>query len=169
MNILVVRHAIAEERDVFAKNNDNDDERPLTKRGIERMREGARGLSRLVEHIDVLAYSPLVRAHQTAEILAKAIKPSKQLELPELTPGTGAAAITDWLQQLAPQSAFCLVGHEPDLSELIAWLTCGRAAAYVDLKKGSACLLECPTTPARDSATLLWALTPRQLRLLGRD
>lgn len=169
MNILVVRHAIAEEREVFAKKNDNDDERALTKRGMERMGQGARGLSKLVEHIDVLVSSPLVRARQTAEILAKAIKLRKQLEIPELAPGSGPTAVTDWLQQLAPQSTVCLVGHEPDLSELIAWLTCGRAAGYVDLKKGGACLLDCPATPARDTATLLWSLAPRQLRLLGKD
>lgn len=167
MHILVVRHAIAEEREVFAKKNDDDLQRPLTKRGIERMREGAAGLRQLVTRVDVLASGPLVRARQTADILAKALKPARRVEVPELAPGFGPTAATDWLQQLAPESTVGLVGHEPDLSELVAWLTCGRVAGFLEMKKGSACLLRCPTTPARDTATLLWALAPRQLRLIG--
>ena len=167
MNILVVRHAIAEAREAFAKKDRDDDLRPLTKKGMERMREGARGLRLVVDRTDILAHSPLVRARQTAEILARALEPGRTVEVPELAPGGGPAAVTDWLQQMAPEASVCLVGHEPDLSELVAWLTCGRVAGNIELKKGSACLLNCPETPGRDSSILLWALAPRQMRLLA--
>lgn len=168
MQILIVRHAIAEDREAFAEKSNDDEQRPLTKKGKERMREGARGLRRVVERLDVLAHSPLVRARQTADILAKALKPERHVEVPELAPGFGPTAVTDWLQQLAPEATVCLVGHEPDLSELVAWLTCGRAAGFIELKKGSACLLDCPRNVERDTATLLWALAPRQMRLLDK-
>jgi phosphohistidine phosphatase len=168
MKILVVRHAIAQRREVFAKQNRHDDQRPLTAKGIQRMREGAVGLRRVVDRVDVLAFSPLVRARQTAEILARSLKPDRRIAVPGLAPGYDPTAATDWLQHLAPESHVCLVGHEPDLSALVAWLTCGRVAGFLELRRGSACLLHCPKTPARDTATLLWALAPRQLRLLGK-
>ena len=68
MNILVIRHAIAADRERHAEQHDGEDDglRPLTARGRKRMREGARGLRRLVPKIDLLATSPLTRAAQTA-------------------------------------------------------------------------------------------------------
>ena len=62
MDLLVIRHAIAEDREVFAGTGKDDSLRPLTDRGRERMQEGARGLVRLVDRLDVLATSPLTRA-----------------------------------------------------------------------------------------------------------
>jgi len=167
MDILVVRHAIAEERETFAKRNPDDDQRPLTKKGIERMRDGARGLKALVESVDLIAHSPLVRAQQTAEILHKSFAPAPLLEVPELAPGAGPANVTAWLTAEEAET-LCIVGHEPDLSELVAWLVCGRSEGFVDLKKGGACLLGSQGQPGQGRCFLRWALPPRQLRLLGR-
>src|SRR5262245_41820779 len=65
--IYVVRHAIAEMR---GEAWPDDSKRPLSEAGILRMRKNARGLLRLGVEIDVILTSPLVRARQTAEILA---------------------------------------------------------------------------------------------------
>ena len=48
MRLLFIRHAIAEDRDEWAKSGRPDAERPLTDRGRERMRRAARGLTRLL-------------------------------------------------------------------------------------------------------------------------
>ena len=72
MRLLIVRHAIAEDRVAFAATGKDDDERPLTEEGRSRMEQGARGLRQLVPALDLVATSPLVRAVQTAEILAGA-------------------------------------------------------------------------------------------------
>ncbi|MDH3366486.1 MAG: histidine phosphatase family protein, partial [Gemmatimonadota bacterium] len=69
MQLLVVRHAIAEDRDIFAAAGREDDERPLTEEGTRRMAAGAVGLVRVVPRLDAVASSPLVRAVQTAEII----------------------------------------------------------------------------------------------------
>ncbi|MFM1892035.1 MAG: hypothetical protein RLZ44_1112 [Pseudomonadota bacterium] len=168
MDILIVRHGIAEERESFAERGRSDDLRPLTKKGIERMREGARGLKQVVEQIDVLASSPLTRAQQTAEILAKSFSPGPVIEVPELAPGHGPAVVTAWLAAQETDGTLALVGHEPDLSELVAWLVCGRSEGFLDLKKGAACLVSSHGAPAQGRCILRWALTPRQLRQLGR-
>jgi phosphohistidine phosphatase len=168
MDILIVRHAIAEDREQFARRGLDDGLRPLTRKGIERMREGARGLKQVVEQLDALAASPLSRAQQTAEILVEAFAPGPVLEVPELAPGHGPAAVTAWLAAQETVGTLALVGHEPDLSELVAWLVCGRSEGFLDLKKGAACLISAHGRPAQGGCILRWALTPRQLRRLGR-
>jgi phosphohistidine phosphatase len=167
MDILIVRHAIAEERERFARRNLNDDLRPLTRKGVERMREGVRGLEALIDSVGLIAHSPLTRAGQTAELLHKSFPRSPTQEVPELAPGYGPESVTRWLAQQESELV-CVVGHEPDLSELVAWLVCGRTEGFLDLKKGGACLLGCQRGPGQAACFLRWAATPRQLRLLGR-
>src|SRR5258708_39107238 len=72
MELLVIRHGVAMDKEEFAKAGTSDDLRPLTSAGMEEMKEIARGLRELVKKIDVLATSPLVRAVQTAEIIGGA-------------------------------------------------------------------------------------------------
>ena len=168
MQILIIRHAIAEDREVFAQTQQNDDLRPLTHDGKKRMQRAASGLSRLTS-VDLLAYSPLTRAVQTAEILSDVFNGVERLEIPELSPGRGADIVAHWLGFVSQQATVALIGHEPDLGELIAWLTTGASRPYLRLKKGSAVMLECNERPGPGTATLLWALTPKQLRLLGHS
>lgn len=166
MQILIIRHAIAEDREVFARTQQDDDLRPVTTKGRERMARAARGLARVTD-IDLLGHSPLTRAVQTAEILGKVFRDCETLEIPELAPGRGPETVASWLGFVSRQARVALVGHEPDLGELIAWLTTGVARPFTVLKKGGAVMLECPVRPDPGSASLLWALTPRQLRLLA--
>ncbi|HVQ24975.1 MAG TPA: histidine phosphatase family protein, partial [Planctomycetota bacterium] len=65
MDLVVVRHAIAEERSADRP----DDERALTPRGRRRMRLAVGGLRRLGLRFDLVLHSPLRRAEQTAELL----------------------------------------------------------------------------------------------------
>jgi len=70
--LFLIRHGIAEARgDAWP----DDNKRPLTERGITRMRKSARALAKLGMTIDVVLTSPLVRTRQTAEIVASAFDP----------------------------------------------------------------------------------------------
>ena len=71
MKLLVVRHGAAMEREDFASTGESDDLRPLTEEGKAEMKLIASSLSDDVEKLDVLATSPLVRARQTADIIAE--------------------------------------------------------------------------------------------------
>ena len=92
MQLLVIRHGIAKDRDAWAQTGAPDAMRPLTRRGRRRMRRSARGLARLVEKLDALASSPLVRAKQTAEIVSDAFGGIEIDEAPSLAPGEPPAA-----------------------------------------------------------------------------
>lgn len=164
MELLVVRHAIAEDREAFARTGQEDDARPLTDAGRRRFEAAARGLHRLVDPIDVLATSPLARAIETGALLAAACGISRTIRLRELSPGAPPAALLRWLRGRGARATVALVGHEPHLSELVGVLLAGRPAGFVKLKKGGACLLALDGAPAPGRGELRWLLTPSQLR-----
>jgi phosphohistidine phosphatase len=89
-----IRHGLAEDRgDAWP----DDTKRPLTDEGMSRMRKAARGLARIGVSIEVVLSSPLVRARQTAEIVASGLDPRPSLvNVDSLAPdGSYAAVIAD--------------------------------------------------------------------------
>jgi phosphohistidine phosphatase len=169
MNLLVIRHAIAEDRARFAKTGEDDGLRPLTARGRKRMRAAARGLRRIVPEIDLLATSPLTRAVQTAEVVAAEYRNTKRAELPHLAPEKPVKVLLKWLQEQRPGSTVALVGHEPQLGVFVSWMMTGLEESFVELKKGAACMLALKDQVRAGRATLLWSLKPAHLRMLGEE
>lgn len=166
MQLLLIRHAIAEDRFEFARTGQSDYYRPLTERGRERMARGAAGLRTLVPDIDVLATSPLTRAVQTAEIVSEAYG-GLTVEHAEAL-GTGdAPAFLEWLEDCSPGDVVAAVGHEPHMSDWAAWMLTGSWHDFALVKKGSAMLIEFPGALVPGTATLRWFLAPAQLRRLG--
>jgi phosphohistidine phosphatase len=167
VQVLVVRHAVAEERETFAATGKDDAERPLTEQGRRKFRKSALGLRRLVPALDALATSALVRAVQTADILAKVYGVGEVSRLRELEPEARPAALLPWLHAQRHRAVVAVVGHEPHLSSLAERLLTGGGREFVELKKGGACLIDLGEGPRSGRAALLWLLTPGQLRKLG--
>lgn len=171
MRLLVIRHARAESAREFAKTGADDELRPLTDDGEDRMRLGAAGLHCIVDEIDVLATSPLVRARQTADILFAEFGAPEVVERDELRPDTPLSAFVQWVRDAGTEETVAIVGHEMHLRELIGLLLTGKADPIVEIKKGAAVMLELREKGAHargpGSGRLLWALSPRQLRMLG--
>lgn len=168
MNVLLVRHAIAEDKAEFAATGRPDSLRPLTEEGRRKMRAAAKGLAKTLPALDLLASSPLARAAQTAEILRKACPDAEPLELPALSPERDPRETLAWLKGRPRGASVALVGHEPSLGRLAGWLMSGEETALVAFKKGGAALLEFPGDVEAGRAVLRWLLTPSQLRRLGR-
>jgi len=166
MDLLVVRHGVAGEREDWSG---DDDLRPLTDDGIAKMRKAAQGLHTLIERVDLLAASPLVRAQQTAEILAKALRYSGDIETVDaLRPGQDPPQLLEWLRQHGASEMIAVAGHEPHLSTAVWWLLSERRDRRFELKKGGACLLRFEDKVEAGKAQLVWLLTPTQLRALAR-
>jgi len=166
MNLYLLRHGIAVERD--ARRYESDAERPLTTKGRRKLRHAAAAMRAMELSFDVILSSPLARARQTAELIAKALHCRHRLQLTEfLVPGSSAAGLVGRLRQLKPQSAL-LVGHEPDLSALVSRLLTGGRILAVRLKKGSLCRLSIERLQAGRCASLDWMLTPSQLEMMMR-
>lgn len=161
MQILLIRHGKAEDQAEFARSGMPDEKRPLTRKGADEMRAVARGLRSLVPRIDVLAASALTRAQQTADALAQSFGDAARDTTDALAPDAPFAAFTAWLRTHDGAGVIAAVGHNPHLSELAAWLSTG--ARGIDMKKGSAVLLELEGAADPGAAKLLWYRTADQL------
>jgi phosphohistidine phosphatase len=162
-HLYLVRHAIADERGPAWP---DDTTRPLTPKGADRMRQAVKGLRALGAQPHVVATSPLVRAEQTARILADGVKSQPDVVVvPALAPGNSPSAVAAALTAFTETSSVALVGHEPDLGRLAGWLM-GTGAPPV-FKKGGVCCLDVEGVPREGLATLVWMATPKMLRSLG--
>jgi len=166
MELHLLRHGIAVMRDDL--DYERDAERPLTPKGKRQLRWIAAAMKNMGLRFDLIFSSPYVRARQTAEIVAKAIKGQKKLAFSdELIPSGNPQVLIQQLNAAhAKASVVLLVGHEPYLSHLISLLTTGRPDLAMDFKKGGLCKLEIEKLGHGRCATLAWLLTPRQMKLM---
>jgi phosphohistidine phosphatase SixA len=166
MELYLVRHAIAEERD--PKRWPGDRERPLSEAGIAKFRESARRLAYWVPHVDAVWSSSLRRAWQTAEILSHVTGWPVPTELEALEPGRPVAQVLREVASHWRGERLALVGHAPGLDELAALALFGDLAAqpFALRKGGIACVaFEGPVHPG--NASLMWLATPKLLRTLA--
>lgn len=154
MELLIVRHGIAEERSPALP----DSERALTDRGRRRLADVLRGLQALGWTVDRLLCSPWVRAAQTAELLAPLSAAAPQ-PCDDLARRPGP----ELLARLSGGSVG-LVGHEPWLTQLAGWLVTGAPDAGMRfvLKKGGVLRLAGAAEPGGMSVLAL--VPPRAFR-----
>ena len=167
MQLLVIRHGIAEDPSTVVATGPDDSGPPLSKEGKKMMKRVAAGLRELVDEIDVIGASPLLRAQQTAQIVAKAYNDLPVVTLEELLPESDPPALMSWLGQHSTVDVVAIVGHQPNLGLVVTWLMSGIKASRVALTKGGTCLLEFSSSVSPGNATLQWLLTPSQLRRNG--
>ena len=160
--LYLVRHAIAADR---GSEWPDDTKRPLTERGMARFKEVVKGLHKLDVAIDEIFTSPLVRAKQTAELLADGLEGKPAVKVLEaLAPGHTSASVMSNLAKVAKRRRIALVGHEPELGELAAYLIgAGRALPF---KKGGVCRVDVGSLTSRRAAGLVWFAAPAILRRL---
>ena len=168
VNLLVIRHAIAQKLEVGEEANQEDSLRALTIKGRKRMERGARGLRVLLPQIASLATSPFTRAVQTAEIMAATYGDVVPLHLDSLAAGGDRRAVLSWIQMQRDDATVAIVGHEPDLSLMVSWLLSSPDRSFVQLKKGGACLLNWRSHVTAGDADLVWLLTNGQLRRMAK-
>jgi len=161
--IYLVRHGVAADQ---GPGFPNDDDRPLTSDGIERLREEVLGLRALQMRVDRVLTSPLVRAAQTAEILGAGIGYASPLvTVDALRPGGRYDALMAALGRLGDDRAVALVGHMPSIGEIAARLI--GAVEPLAFKKGGTCCIETDGLPPTRAGQLRWFVPPRALRALG--
>lgn len=157
MKLYFVRHGRAENREEWFR---ADELRPLTKEGIDRMKFAAAKMSGLELEPQAILTSPLVRARQTADLLADVLR-VQVVELAALGPGFGLAHLEEALEPFADAESLVLVGHEPDFSFTVEGLIGG---GRVTVKKGSLIRVDLfSLKPPRGE--LVWIIPPKMLVL----
>ena len=168
MNLYLMRHGIAVAADDLGVIQDK--ERPLTSKGIKRMRRAARGMRRLGIEFDGILTSPLLRARQTADIVAAALDMRSRLEeVPELAPECSVEHLIVGLTRYQDRDHLLLVGHQPLLGQTLGSLIDSSPGTKLefDLGKGSLCRVEIDRLPVDKPGVLHWLVTAKQLRLLA--
>jgi phosphohistidine phosphatase len=164
VTLYLVRHAIAEPQGSAWP---DDTKRPLTPRGMARMREAVAGLDAMGLEINLVLTSPLVRARQTAEILARGLTSVPTVEVTNaLIPGQPPARMVEALSGHSRARSVAVVGHEPGLGELAAWLVGARES--LPFKKGGVCRIDIPSLPPVPPGQLIWFAVPKMLRAMGK-
>lgn len=162
MKLYLVRHAEAEDaRDASAR---SDATRALTPKGRRRVRSLAHALRDLEVSLELLWTSPLTRARQTAEILARGLRLARTpVVVDALLPDRDPQEVVAEMAALRPlPEAMGLVGHEPYLSQLVALLCTGTPdGANFDFKKCGLCRLDVEKIRHGRCAQLEWFIPPR--------
>jgi phosphohistidine phosphatase len=158
----LLRHADAEPHGTR-----EDSERRLTARGERQARLAGVALGRAQVHLDAVLVSPKVRAQQTAQLAAEGWGDEREHGQEQILPrthpplagGFDAAQALDALAAIPADGRLMLVGHEPDLSSVVAELT----GARVDLKKGGLAVVRLEGA----GGELVVLLRPRELALIA--
>jgi phosphohistidine phosphatase len=164
IELYLIRHGLAEEHgDAWP----DDTKRPLTHKGIARLRIEAAALQVLGVTFDQVLTSPLVRTRQTAEIIAEGM-PGKTpvTNCPALAPGGTPGQVLEELGRHSSRKRIALVGHEPGIGEVAARLL--GVKTPVEFKKGSICRIDVATLPPARPGHLRWLATPKMLRVIGK-
>ena len=167
MDLYLIRHAIAEEA---GPKYEEDNLRPLTHKGRDKMKKIAQGLWELEIQLDLILTSPAIRALETAKILANRldVKKSKVIPIQQLE-ATGYADqfINEINEKYNEAQTVAIIGHEPYLSNLISVLLTGEPDVSLTLKKGGVCYLSADSISYGKCANLNWLLSPGQLVHIG--
>lgn len=131
MNIYLIRHGDAEKASALKKDSD----RTLTPEGEQKIKIAAEGWQLLVPQFSHIFSSPLLRALQTAEIIAHVYKSSENIITDKrLISGNKTEALIDLANEMMGHD-MAFVGHEPDFSEHVSRLT-SNSGVKIDFKKG---------------------------------
>jgi phosphohistidine phosphatase len=166
MNIHLLRHGIAAP---LAEENDfRDEKRRLTPEGELKLRRAAQGLKLLQVSFDLVVSSPLIRAKETAEIIAEVLKYKPAIDIwDELEPEGPPESVCSRLRSHSEKGSLLLVGHQPSIGVLASYLLTGNSSRSLPFKKGSIFSLEITDLPPVGIGNLNWMLSSRMLRQIA--
>jgi phosphohistidine phosphatase len=150
MELIILRHGKAEDQ-----HPNGDFSRALVDKGYAQARAAGIFLKSAGLLPEVVLTSPLVRARQTAEEFCKAAEIPGPVISGWLACGMSPSSAIKNLAEFRDFKRIAIVGHEPDLSDLITY-SLGIGENAVEVKKGSlACLRIEPPHPAGELAFLI--------------
>ena len=127
------------------------------------MRSAARAIADLEPKLDAILTSPLQRARQTAEPVARALGQRDDLiETDALSPGADPRQILREIEKRRLTRAL-VVGHMPHLGRLLGYLLTGRSGSIIEMKKGALAHIEFEGETPKPPGTLLLLLTSKDL------
>jgi phosphohistidine phosphatase len=166
MVIYFLRHASAGQKQF--SNPTNDEKRPIDKIGEAQSHDVGRALAYIGVTATVVISSPLTRAMQTAEIVAREIGYEEKIVKDEaLRPEASFEQFKALLNRHKDKLAIMVVGHDPSMTEFVNRVLSGGAPiAVIEMKKGGVAKVE---KEARRPAMLHWLVTPKVVQRTQRS
>jgi phosphohistidine phosphatase len=151
--LYLLRHANAGDPEGWTG---DDAARPLSPKGERQSERLGAFLAGVGFRPDAVVSSPKVRARQTAELVAGQLGVEVTLD-DRLAGGFDATTVDSILADLGGPSRPVLVGHDPDFSEFLGWLT---RADGLTMKKGAFARVDVVGPVASGQGTLRWLVPP---------
>jgi phosphohistidine phosphatase len=155
MTLWLGRHGDAVDADASG----SDFNRQLSDLGRFQVRQMAQWLMSREETPQLVLHSPLVRARQTAELIAAEIPGVVKMAEPLLAPGFSTAELLRRLNDSGVQRIVC-IGHQPDIGRILEELTGGRMA----VSPGTLAGIEFYGLAAKECGYLRWLADPTWFR-----
>lgn len=163
MELFLMRHAEAESPQRYAE----DRLRPLTAQGQARHQIVVRVVAPLLQPLDHLLTSPILRARQTADITATSVKCARPVEETSLlAEACSLGNVLSLLQDYAPDARILCVGHEPHMSRLAAAFLGGAGRSAFAFEPGAVIGMTFRGHPAPGFGILRFFLRPTDVLLL---
>jgi phosphohistidine phosphatase len=157
MQVYILRHGIAED----VKPGGNDPDRALTNEGRKKLREVLRAAERADVVPSLIVTSPYLRAVQTAEVVIEVLGYANDLLRTEaLIPSADPEDLWEEIRVHQGVMQLMLVGHEPMLSQLAAFLL-NSPSLMIDVKKGALLRIDIEQFGAQPHGVLKWMVVPK--------
>jgi phosphohistidine phosphatase len=161
MDLFILRHGKAAE----SSGGTDDAARALTGDGKDEIKKVARWMKSKKFRFDVIATSPLKRAFETAEIIARALGQKERLTTwDELAPGGDPETVCYHASQCGKEATVLIIGHEPLLSMLVSRIISGNDNASIILTKGGLAKIRNYSFKDRPSGDLQWLISQKQMQ-----
>ena len=160
MDVYLLRHGKAEN----TGHGIADADRRLTRKGREDIAAAGRWMAVQELRFDLIAASPLVRAQETAAIIAGCLGETDHLVTwKALAPGGNPDSVCHLIGKQGDLRAILLVGHEPLLSALISRIITGNENAAIAMTKGALAKIRNFSPAMHPSGQLHWLVTATQM------
>jgi phosphohistidine phosphatase len=158
MVIYFLRHANAGQKHFSSP--ERDEKRPIDKVGIEQSHDVGRALAAIGVKANVIVSSPLIRATQTAAIVAQELGHEERIVTDEaLRPDATFEQFKVLLGRYEDKPSIMVVGHDPSMTEFVnKVLSNGAPLEAIELKKAGVAKVE---KELRRPAILRWCMTPK--------
>jgi phosphohistidine phosphatase len=160
VDVYLLRHGKAE----VATPGLNDSDRRLTKKGREEISAAGRWIASQELRFDLIAASPLVRAQETAAIIAETLgEKDRVVTWKVLVPGGNTDTVCRLIGKHKDVQAILLVSHEPLLSALISRIITGEDSAAIAMTKGALAKIRNFSARLSPTGELHWLMTAAQM------
>lgn len=164
MELYFLRHGTATDK----KPGESDEKRELTTQGMEEARTVGNVFKNLGVNFNSILASPLIRARQTATIVAEMLGfAGKIVETSALSPGSSFQILRKELENHVKTGQVLLVGHQPTIGRMIVEAWSGQSANWIELEKAGLALVNFDSASA-EPLRLKWLLTQAHFALMSK-